>query len=369
MSLVTVPTKVLSRIAIGLPRNDLAALVQTNRRLNTILTLHLLRTATGWFGKRGATVLQWAVEKEHPALVEKLLDTESCDITDSDDDERTALHHAAINGKTEMTRLLLSKGASTSARDFCDTGGGMTPLHYAAAGGHLDVIRLLVGNGADINSPGAKEGTPLQTAASNKHDIAVSLLLDLGAAWNGFKEVARVVVEHGADLAEDNGGTALHWAAVNGHIAIAELLLERGAPLEAVDNEGATPLHRAARNNHRVLVTRIIENGANINVANLVGHTPLHSAANNGHKEATTALLMGGADPNIQDNMGMVPLHHASVHDHVSVVTLLLEHGADPKIKDNKGKTALYWAKHFEGKAVMQLLEGELTPATESFAK
>lgn len=368
MSLVTIPTKVLSRIAIGLRRNDLAALVQTNRHLNTILTLHLLRTATGWFGKRGATVLQWAVEKEHPALIEKLLDTESCDITDSDDDERTALHHAAINGKTEMTRLLLSKGASTTARDFCDTGGGMTPLHYAAAGGHLDVIRLLVGNGADINSPGAKGGTPLQTAAWNKRDIAVGLLLGLGAAWNGFREMARVV-GHGADLAEDNGGTVLHWAAVNGHIAVAELLLEKGAPLEAVDNEGATPLHRAARNNHHVLVTRIIENGANINVANLVGHTPLHSAASNGHKEATSALLVGGADPNIQDNMGMVPLHHASVRNHVSVATVLLEHGADPKIKDNNRKSALYWAGQSGGKAVVQLLEGEPTPATESSAK
>lgn len=366
MSLVTVPTKVLSRIATGLPRNDLAALVQTNRRLNTILTLHLLRTATGWFGKRGATVLQWAVEKEHPALIEKLLDTQSCHITDSDDDERTALHHAAINGKTEMTRLLLSKGASTTARDFCDTGGGMTPLHYAAAGGHLDVIRLLVGSGADINSPGTKGGTPLQTAAWNKREIAVGLLLDLGAAWNGSKEVAKVVVEHGADLAEDNGGTVLHWAPVNEHIAVAELLVEKGAPLEAVDNEGATPLHRAARNNHHVLVTRIIENGANINS---VGHTPLHSATSNEHKEATPALLVGGADPNIQDNMGMVPLHHASVHNHVSAVTVLPEHGTDPKIKDNKVKTALYRAKQSGGKAVMQLLESEPTPTTESSAK
>lgn len=242
----------------------------------------------------------------------------------------------------------------------------MTPLHYAAAGGHLDVIRLLVGSGADINSPGTKGGTPLQTAAWNKREIAVGLLLDLGAAWNGSKEVAKVVVEHGADLAEDNGGTVLHWAPVNEHIAVAELLVEKGAPLEAVDNEGATPLHRAARNNHHVLVTRIIENGANINS---VGHTPLHSATSNEHKEATPALLVGGADPNIQDNMGMVPLHHASVHNHVSAVTVLPEHGTDPKIKDNKVKTALYRAKQSGGKAVMQLLESEPTPTTESSAK
>ncbi|KAL0634023.1 hypothetical protein Q9L58_007041 [Maublancomyces gigas] len=377
MSLVTIPTEVLSRIVTGLPRKDLAALVRTNRRLNTVLTFHLLRTAACWFGKRGATVLQWAVEKEHPSLIERLLITESCDITDSDDDERTALHHAAIGGKTEMVRLLLSKGANTLTRDLCAVGDSRTPLHHAAARGHLDIIRLLVGNGADINSPDAKGGTPLQAAAWNRCDEAVGLLLDLGAsmksphgqsplqiaAWNGSKEVARVAVEHGADIAEDNDGTALHRAAIKGHTAIAKLLLEKGAPLEAVDNEGATPLHRAVWNNHHILVTLIIESGANISVTDREGRTPLHWAASEGHKEAAAALLAKSADPNIQDKAGMVPLHHASVHNHISVVKLLLEHGADLKIEDNKSKTALDWAKQSKRKFVVELLEAGATPA------
>lgn len=59
------------------------------------------------------------------------------------------------------------------------------------------------------------------------------------ACRNGHAEIARSLLDRGAavDARGFFGGTALHWAAGNGHRAAVDLLLERGASRTAIDDE------------------------------------------------------------------------------------------------------------------------------------
>lgn len=62
--------------------------------------------------------------------------------------QSTALHFAAWDGRLEVTKLLLQAGASLEIR----AAGGATPLHAAARRGFTDVAIALLAHGANPNA-------------------------------------------------------------------------------------------------------------------------------------------------------------------------------------------------------------------------
>lgn len=62
------------------------------------------------------------------------------------------------------------------------------------------------------------------------------------------------------------GQTPLHIAAFEGHLELAEMLVEHGASLSLQDKNGWTPLHSAASNRHLTIVERLIEAACDLNV-------------------------------------------------------------------------------------------------------
>ena len=54
-----------------------------------------------------------------------------------------------------------------------------------------------------------------------------------------------------------NGYTPLHWAALNGHAVVADLLLGANASPTAVDKYGKTPAQLAEQRGHRELAERL----------------------------------------------------------------------------------------------------------------
>ena len=105
----------------------------------------------------------------------------------------------------------------------------------------------------------------------------------------------------------------INSAAEKGDLAKAKLLL-KGNPdlIFSGSGYGDMPLHWAAMNGHKDMVELLLANNAGINATNFVGWTPLHYAAAGGQKEVVELLLTSNANVNAQNNGGETPLHWAA---------------------------------------------------------
>jgi ankyrin repeat protein len=92
------------------------------------------------------------------------------------------------------------------------------------------------------------------------------------------------------DLQTSYRQTALYLMAACGHEAVVQLLLEKGADVDAKDNDGGTALHKTAGSGHEAVVRLLLEKGADVDAKSNDGWTALHWAAESGH-EAVVQLL------------------------------------------------------------------------------
>ncbi len=100
--------------------------------------------------------------------------------------------------------------------------------------------------------------------------------------------------------------TPLHWVV---DYALAQLLIENGAQLNAQDKVKLTPLHLACERGAIKIAQLLIEKGADISARDIVGYTPLHIACEEGHVEIAKLLIKNGADINIPDDKGRSPFY------------------------------------------------------------
>jgi ankyrin repeat protein len=192
------------------------------------------------------------------------------------------------------------------------------------------------------------------------------------ASRNGDLSLVKSLVERGTPIdqaCDFNRWTALHAAAHEGHLAIAEYLLTQGASVNVKDKDGYTPLHNTAdsfvkgdpskRNeaDRNRIAALLLKYGARVNATIHHGETPLHEAALRNNVGLVQLLVENGADPNIQQAQGMTPLHFAfsAGEDRLQVVRLLLRHGADSSVTDEYGRTPKDYAKDYHPK-LLELL-------------
>ncbi|KAK7868932.1 hypothetical protein R5R35_002572 [Gryllus longicercus] len=98
-------------------------------------------------------------------------------------------------------------------------------------------------------------------------------------------------------------------AAVKAHADAVQLLLERGAAVNARNAFGFAPLHMAAHNDPSArCVSLLVYGGADVDAANRFGRTPLHYAAECGNEAALRALLAAGARRRVNDDEGRAPI-------------------------------------------------------------
>jgi len=274
--------------------------------------------------------------------VEKIWKRDPGAINAQDDEGMTPLAGAVVQEQVGVVTFLLDHGADPNIPNK----NGLTPLEHACGrdkGNALVLAQLLLAKGALVNATNVAGFTiePLDWAISTDNLELVKLLLDHGAiiqewylanaADRGDTDIAETLIASGADVnAKDAGGnTALHSAAWSGQEEIVKLLLSHGADPDPKRRDGLTPLINAAgpgaERHGKGCVELLLAKGANINATDGDGETALHKAAYYGNSDVVEILLAHGASINATNKMGRTP---SQVAGKPEIAELLHGHGA-----------------------------------------
>src|SRR6266702_3376122 len=309
-------------------------------------------------------------------------------------DHWTPLHLACYNGKLDIARVLLDRGANANAEAdngesslhkvskgkyesqevgvrvaqlLLERGGNVnaqrkdhwTPLHFASYNGQLDIARLLLNHGAKVGAKHNNGETPLHKVSCGKYEsqedgvCVAQLLLERGGAVNAQR---------------DDHWTSLHLASYLGKPDIARLLLDHGANANAEADNGESPLHKVSKGKYESqedgvrIAQLLLERGGDVNAQRDDHWTSLNLASYLGKFDIARLLLNHGAKVDAVDVLGKTPLHHVSKGTYdsedagVGIAQLLLEHGADVTAKSRSGETPVDYASRCRRFRLAQLL-------------
>jgi len=247
----------------------------------------------------------------------------------------TALQISISRGRRDIFDLLIQHGADVNVKDY----EGFTPLYFAIHNNDSDFMNTLIANGADVNTKYPGGETLLQSAAITGRTDSVKLLLQAGADINAANDRGQTSLHYPLDIKNSN------YKKYKLSKDTLELLLANGADVNLKDRAGRTPLHLAAESADGDIVKLLLNKGANVNAKDdESGFTALHHAARLGKKNVAELLIARGADINAKDKHGHTPLYTAVNHDY-KFAEFLISKGADSGIRTESGQTLLQLAQ------------------------
>ena len=256
---------------------------------------------------------------------------------------QTPLHRASqslvCHENARVAQLLLERGVDVNARDNDQA----TPLHFACYNSSLEIVQVLLDHGAEADARDVDGRTPLHKVSQ---DLDIYLDED---SYHGPSIIARLLLEPGVDVnaRDEDQATPLHIASNWGLADLVEVLLDHGARADAEDIWGNTPLHQVVigdyqrqgfglgpwqTERHRTgilyLSQHLLERGADVNAQNEDQETPLHLASRLRLHELARFLLKHGADVDVENVEGKSPLQLASRRKGKAMRRLLSEYSA-----------------------------------------
>jgi ankyrin repeat protein len=218
--------------------------------------------------EHGMSALHHVAEWSNDTALAELLLARGAELDDKCNEGHTALEYAITHKRAEMAAFLRARGAKPATIQTRGISGARAGEMIAATRkGDIDgVIVLLRENPGLVNTRGDCGETPLHWAAQAGNMLLAELLLKKGAdvgaeatlkfggtplLWGAERqpEMVALLLAHGADVRDfnsRNGQSALHCCArCNNSAEMAELLIAKGADINARDNSGKTPLRYA----------------------------------------------------------------------------------------------------------------------------
>jgi ankyrin repeat protein len=325
----------------------------------------------------GTTALHWAVRQDDRDMADRLIKA-GANVKAANRYGVTPLYLACVNGSAPMIAKLLDAGADANAA----TTDGETALLTVARTGNVEAAKVLIARGADVNSKEQwRQQTPLMWAVAESHPEMAQELIAHGAdvnarqvTWNWERQITSEPREKWMPL---GGLTPLLFAARQGCLDCAKILLKSGAEVNAADPNNISPLLMATINGHYDVAAFLLDRGADPNIADETGRTALYAAVDMHTMPASNrpspneiennltsmdliqALLARGANVNAQlkklqpyrtkldrgdDTMlgaGTTPILRAAKAGDAAAIEALLAKGSDPKIPTKFGITPL----------------------------
>jgi ankyrin repeat protein len=288
----------------------------------------------------GVTALYLACLNGNAAMIERLLKA-GADANATTTEGETALMTVARSGNVEAAKVLLAHGAALETRENWHQ---QTALMWATAENHPDMVRELIAHGADVNARDEVKKWERQKTSEPRDKWLPSggLTPLLFAARQGCLECARILVDKDANInvVDPDGISAPVMATINGHYDVAAFLIEKGTNPNLADSTGRTALfsavdfHTMPQSNRPSprdsdstvssleLIQVLLGHGANVN-AQLKTQQPYRVKLDRGDDTMLTT--------------GTTPLLRAAKAGDVEVIRLLLAKSADPKLATRAG--------------------------------
>lgn len=199
-----------------------------------------------------------------------------------------------------------------------------------------------------------------KTTAAKTFNRALDADLIASVLGNDIKKLRKLLERNtdpnakGTDYATTS---ALCSAASGGYLEVARALVEAGANLEGGDAFGNVPLMVAALNNRAEVIRFLLQRGASIEGNRSDGLTPLKTAATLGKNEALRALIAAGADVNTQKGGSLSPLMAAALMGNVETVRALIANGASVNARLATNETALFYGAKYTGTGNLEIVK------------
>ncbi|KAI4558720.1 hypothetical protein MJG53_013752 [Ovis ammon polii x Ovis aries] len=156
---------------------------------------------------------------------------------------------------------------------------------------------------------------------------------------------------------DDRGHTPLHVAALCGQASLIDLLVSKGAVVNATDYHGSTPLHLACQKGYQSVTLLLMHYKASAEVQDNNGNTPLHLACTYGHEDCVKALVYFDVQTcrlDIGNEKGDTPLHIAARWGYQGIIETLLQNGASTEIQNRLKETPLKCALNSKILSIME---------------